>query len=173
MRPPPIRPHRYCLYRRMLTDIEDNVRATDFSFSAMLSQLHALIIRIFAQATLARLRNRLQPSEADSPQLNNLEAFVEVFAELVCASQEFVRSLHGGERSVCSLRDVARCIRVFTWFGNNFANATIGVASGSSAGSGWTREDFFSVRPAAHAAVRQATVMALSYCYMRCVCRKP
>ncbi len=137
--------------------------------------LHWCIGPHVAQATLARLRNRLQPSEADSPQLNNLEAFVEVFAELVCASQEFVRSLHGGERSVCSLRDVARCIRVFTWFGNNFANATIGVASGagSSAGSGWTREDFFSVRPAAHAAVRQATVMALSYCYMRRVCRKP
>ena len=38
--------------------------------------------------------------------------FVEVFGQLVCTAQEFVRRRSGGERSVVSLRDVARCIKV-------------------------------------------------------------
>lgn len=46
-------------------------------------------------------------------QLTEFGEFVEVFAELICTSQEFVRAVHGGERSAVSLRDVARCIKVF------------------------------------------------------------
>eukprot|EP01048_Picozoa_sp_COSAG05_P031946 COSAG05_NODE_11953_length_489_cov_0.797436_2_plen_103_part_01 len=51
---------------------------------------------------------------------NKFGEFVETFTELVCAAQEFVREFHGGERSAASLRDVARCIKVYRWFGEHF-----------------------------------------------------
>jgi hypothetical protein len=41
--------------------------------------------------------------------------FVEVFSELICAAQEFLRDVHGQERSVVSLRDVARCVKVLIY----------------------------------------------------------
>lgn len=46
----------------------------------------------------------------------DFEEFSDVFAELVCTCQEYVRKVHDGERSVVSLRDVVRCITVFRWF---------------------------------------------------------
>lgn len=48
-----------------------------------------------------------------APKLTPFGEFVEVFAELICASQEFVRKVHGDERSTVSLRDVARCVKVW------------------------------------------------------------
>jgi hypothetical protein len=86
--------------------------------------------------------------------------FVDVFSELICAAQEFIRMLHGGERSVVSLRDVHRCIKVYRWFGEHFAHAT------TDQHVAWTLEDFFSVRKNAHEAIRQAVIMSLAYCYM-------
>ena len=135
-----------------------------------------------AQATLARLSGRLFTAEFGSAQHNDRDAFVDVFAELVSASQEFVRAANGGgggERGACSLRDAAQCVRVLNWCGvrgsGNLDHASAGLAASSSAhqaaaASGaapaWTSDDFFSVRPVAHSALRQATAMALSHCYM-------
>ena len=53
--------------------------------------------------------------------LSRFGEFVETFTEMVCTAQEFVREYHGGERSSASLRDVARCIKVYRWFGEHFA----------------------------------------------------
>ena len=44
------------------------------------------------------------------------EELADVFATLVCAGRG-PRALGGGERSVASLRDVARCVKVYGWFG--------------------------------------------------------
>lgn len=82
--------------------------------------------------------------------------FVEVFAELTCAAQEYVREIHGGERSVVSLRDVARCVLVFTWFGKHYA---------CRQNNPFTLEDFFSVKENARPWVRRAAILSLAYCY--------
>eukprot|EP01043_Picozoa_sp_COSAG02_P008916 COSAG02_NODE_294_length_25426_cov_719.561298_2_plen_6193_part_00 len=42
--------------------------------------------------------------------------FVRLFAEMVGQSHDFIRKAHGDEVSVVSLRDVARCIKLFQWF---------------------------------------------------------
>ena len=42
--------------------------------------------------------------------------FVRLFAEMVGRSHDFIRKAHGDEVSVVSLRDVARCIKLFQWF---------------------------------------------------------
>lgn len=102
------------------------------------------------------------------------EELVDVFATLVCAAQECVRALGGGERSVASLRDVARCVKVYRWFGEHLhANeaqeppaATLSrAAQRNAAAAAWDMDDFFAVRPCAHDAIRRATVLALAYCY--------
>ena len=92
--------------------------------------------------------------------LSRFGEFVETFTELVCTAQEFVRSYYGGERSSASLRDVARCISVYRWFGEHFSTAP---ASGSK--PDWTMADFFSVNAKAREHVRAAVIMSLAYCY--------
>eukprot|EP00494_Astrolonche_serrata_P029108 UN29375 len=42
------------------------------------------------------------------------------FTKCLVESQKFVRKTFGGEVSVVSLRDVARCINIFGWFFNHF-----------------------------------------------------
>ena len=56
------------------------------------------------------------PAPAKSPLSADDQQFVTGFSELLCESQSFVRDVHGGEVSMVSLRDIARCIRVFRWF---------------------------------------------------------
>ncbi len=87
--------------------------------------------------------------------VSDLGEFVEVFADLICAAQEFVRVLHEGERSVVSLRDVARCLKVYKWFGEHF----------SAGKTKQWKSDFFSASPKAQSRVRQAVILSLAYCY--------
>eukprot|EP00466_Bigelowiella_natans_P005499 jgi/Bigna1/142947/aug1.74_g17655 len=86
--------------------------------------------------------------------------FVEVFAQLICASQEYVRASYDGERSVVSLRDVARCVKIFRWFGEFFAKSV-----GAKAAVPWTTADFFNVEERTRDHVRRAMLMSLAYCY--------
>jgi len=86
------------------------------------------------------------------------QEFVKVYADLICAAQEFVRSVNSGERSAASLRDVARCVKIFRWFGEHFARVF-----GSQ--EKWTLQDFFGIKPVAHARIRQAVFMSIAYCY--------
>ena len=92
--------------------------------------------------------------------LSRFGEFVETFTELVCTAQEFVRSYYGGERSSASLRDVARCISVYRWFGEHFSTVH---ADGKK--PEWTMAEFFSVSVKAREHVRSATIMSLAYCY--------
>jgi hypothetical protein len=84
--------------------------------------------------------------------------FVEVFTELVCAAQECVRGLSGGERSAASLRDVRRCCHVFKFFGAHFHK-------NKAKGESWELADFWGVKPAARSVVRKAAILSLAFCY--------
>ena len=63
-----------------------------------------------------------------------------------------------------SLRDVARCLVVFQWFGRDAPNAVSSTSASvlfeihhQERGREWNVEDFFSVQPKAQAAVRQVS----------------
>jgi len=98
----------------------------------------------------------LNEKKSDEKKMSAYEEFIEVFTGQVCSAQEFVRALNGGERSVVSLRDVARCIKVYHWFGQHFAAQNLYP---------WVLSEFFNVQPPAHFHIRQAVVMSLAYCY--------
>jgi hypothetical protein len=89
-----------------------------------------------------------------------LSQFSRVFAELMCTAQEFIRTLHGNERSVVSLRDVARCLKVFAWFGQYYRNCDGDRCR-------WTLREFHTVVDSvpARVAIRQALISALHFCY--------
>ena len=89
---------------------------------------------------------------------SNFDEFVDVFTELICAAQECIRKLSGGERSAASLRDVRRCCAVFKFFGEHFDRNRIGSER-------WTLADFYALRPRARAVVRKALVLSLAFCY--------
>jgi hypothetical protein len=57
-----------------------------------------------------------QPGGADGQEPNDFDTFLDAFRDLLCQSQSFVREVNGGERSVVSMRDIARAARVFKWF---------------------------------------------------------
>jgi hypothetical protein len=87
--------------------------------------------------------------------------FVDTFTTLICTAQEFVRQFHAGERSSASLRDVARCIKVYRWFGEHITKQE----EKKGAHQQFSRIDFFSVKPKARRAVRDAVIMSIAYCY--------
>ena len=62
----------------------------------------------------------LKPMEAPGRALgmtdDDEKSFVELFAVMVGTAHDFIRKAHGEEVSVVSLRDVARCIKLFKWF---------------------------------------------------------
>jgi MoxR-like ATPase len=83
---------------------------------------------------------------------------IECFAHLICAAQEFVRELAGGERSAASLRDVSRCMIVYRWFGEHFA-------AGELDQTNFTAEEFFGADAKARPWIKRSMVMSLAYCY--------
>ena len=109
-------------------------------------------------ANVQQAEDQAKQMETGYNRLTELGEFVAVFAELICAAQEFVRSVNGGERSVVSLRDVARCLKVYRWFGEHFA-------TNNEEHMDWTLKDFFAVRKNARPYVRQAVILSLAYCY--------
>lgn len=86
---------------------------------------------------------------------NKFGEFIETFTALVCSAQELIREYHGGERSSASLRDVARCIKVYRWFGEHFAKTQ----------TMYSMSDFFTAQPAARRHIRSAMFMSLAFCY--------
>lgn len=89
---------------------------------------------------------------------NRVSGFLQLFSQLVCASQEFVREQHNGERSAASLRDVDRCSLIFKWFATHLANEY-------GTEEGWTIADFWGLDPKVYSHVRTATIMSIAYCY--------
>lgn len=100
----------------------------------------------------------LQQTLRSTTRMTPFQEFVEVFAQLICAAQECIRTLSDGERSAASLRDVARCVRVFRWFGEHFAQV-------DGPAEGWDLADFFCIRPKAQRSIRKALILSLAYCY--------
>jgi RZ type zinc finger domain/AAA domain (dynein-related subfamily) len=134
--------------------MEEDPAAQDAAMAAALQeQLNA------EQNEMMALQAEMQARIMQSKKSNKLTPFgewVAVFAELICTAQEFVRRKHGGERSVVSLRDVARCVKVYRWFAEHLVGMTDSV---------FTLEDFYAVRKNARPYVRQAAILSLAYCY--------
>jgi hypothetical protein len=116
------------------------------------------------------------------PQLADTAEFSAGFAALICAAQESVRQCSSGERAAASLRDVARCAKVFCWLLQHVGAAqhstsstksskatSSGSSSGTSSGSSSGNTDsvalFGGAREGPQAATRRAVVLALAFCY--------
>lgn len=54
--------------------------------------------------------------ETKIPLGGDQRTFVEAFATMVVGAHGFLRRANGNEVSVVSLRDVARCVKLFVWF---------------------------------------------------------
>eukprot|EP00656_Telonema_subtile_P027205 TRINITY_DN2923_c0_g1_i1.p1 TRINITY_DN2923_c0_g1~~TRINITY_DN2923_c0_g1_i1.p1 ORF type:complete len:2755 (-),score=765.54 TRINITY_DN2923_c0_g1_i1:91-8355(-) len=127
-----------------------------FDFGALSPETEALYIG----AILSNVIDRSEEDPVESTRSgvwsyrSSKEEFIEVYAKLVCASQEFVRE-HENERAAVSLRDVARCAKVFVWFGRHFSDNA----------RNFDFDDFCNVRPSAQPAVKKAMILALAYCY--------
>jgi len=113
------------------------------------------VIRALGPEEASKLLAQMM-EDSGAAKMSEFDEFIEVFTQQVCKAQEFVRKLNGGERSVVSLRDVARCVKVFRWFGDHFAKQNAGP---------WSVEEFFNVKPSAQPHVRQAVVLSLAFCY--------
>lgn len=87
------------------------------------------------------------------------EEFIEVFTELVCTAQECVRHIAEGERSVTSLRDVSRCVKIFLWFAQHFADT-------KGPEEGWNIFELLTIRGAVvQKYIRKCVILSLAYCY--------
>ncbi|MES1912642.1 MAG: hypothetical protein MHM6MM_004880, partial [Cercozoa sp. M6MM] len=87
--------------------------------------------------------------------LTSFGQFCAMFAELLCQSQEYVRHVNGGERSVASLRDVSRAVRIYRWFAHLLHRQ----------GADWTIEQFFAAERDARDDVRRAVMLSIHFCY--------
>jgi len=77
--------------------------------------------------------------------------FVEIFSRLILRSQEFTRKVNNNERSVVSLRDIARVSRVFHWFVQHWER----ICEFSKDNEKTTLESTY----------RASTILTLGYCY--------
>lgn len=69
-------------------------------------------------AYISRMLER-ECRNADLDKIRGHDAFApfcDHFARQIAASQKFLREFHGGEASVVSLRDIARCLSLWQWF---------------------------------------------------------
>ena len=143
-----------------------------FDFGALSSETERLYIQAMLKEQLSIynesagdsgsevVENGIQPTFFGIPRtINMFNEFIDVFTELVCTAQECVRHLAEGERSVTSLRDVSRCVKIFLWFAQHFAD-TRGVEER------WNIIQFFSMKGAlVQKYVRKCVILSLSYCY--------
>ena len=124
-----------------------------FDFGALSKETEELYVKAMIKSALKKAAG-MDESEKWSYYKSAHEELCGTYAALISASQEFIREQNDGERSSASLRDVHRCIQVFTWF-----------AKWSCDTEAWSEEDFFNVRPIAHRAVRRAVILSLAYTY--------
>eukprot|EP00928_Gymnodinium_smaydae_P026154 TRINITY_DN20620_c0_g1_i1.p1 TRINITY_DN20620_c0_g1~~TRINITY_DN20620_c0_g1_i1.p1 ORF type:complete len:1377 (+),score=394.33 TRINITY_DN20620_c0_g1_i1:376-4131(+) len=112
------------------------------------------------------------PPAAEEADDSEYDHFISAFRDLLCASQMFVREAHDGERSVVSMRDIARAVRVCKWFLTYYARLK-GVQSPAKL----TRESKalshgvsspavrISVDEVFRPHLRSALILTLGYCY--------
>lgn len=100
----------------------------------------------------------------DSPDgQSEYDVFVNAFKELLCQSQVFVREVNDGERSVVSMRDIARAARVFKWFLTYYSKLR-GVASLAASDD---KDGAMRIQLTAEMLphLRSAVILTLGYCY--------
>ena len=95
---------------------------------------------------------------------DDYEVFINAFCELLCQSQNYVREVNEGERSVVSMRDIGRAARVFKWFLTSYSKL-----HGDSA-SAAVRDDKdgtlkIDVCVNLREHLRRALVLTMGYCY--------
>lgn len=100
------------------------------------------------------------------------DMFIGAFRDLLCCSQSFVREAHDGERSVVSMRDIARAVRVCKWFLTYYARLK-GVKSPATLAGDEKALSHGVSSPAVRICVdapmrehlRSAVILTLGYCY--------
>jgi uncharacterized membrane protein YgcG len=148
-----------------------------------------VLARITHRYVLAIVARQLASHRAVNPggaaqQPAHTAEFAAGFAALICAAQESVRQCSSGERAAASLRDVARCAKVFCWLllrvgaaaqhskssgssssSSSGSSGSSGSSSGSGSGSGSAGALFGGAEEGPKAATRRAVVLALAFCY--------
>ena len=105
-------------------------------------------------------RGRLQElNETDKTE------FARLFAHTVTESHAFIRKANGGEVSVVSLRDVARCIKLFKWFLCTSADIRRVVNEDQAAAAEEEGKEWNPVDPAAMDDATEAMILAIAHCY--------
>eukprot|EP00435_Cladocopium_sp_Y103_P004570 s2426_g1.t1 len=111
------------------------------------------------QAQAAQQGGQVQPPIADE-----YEVFISSFCELLCQSQNYVREVNEGERSVVSMRDIGRAARVFKWFLTSYSRL-----HGESASAAVKDEKDGTLKIDVCAKLREhlrrALVLTMGYCY--------
>lgn len=97
--------------------------------------------RIYIDAILKRELPIGPGSQQDPNALRDYKVFIGSFVRLVYESQHFIREISMNERSVVSLRDVARASRVFRWFLKHYTKWSLLAQSGSAGVPGMGRSD--------------------------------
>eukprot|EP00442_Polarella_glacialis_P009890 CAMPEP_0115115300 /NCGR_PEP_ID=MMETSP0227-20121206/42599_1 /TAXON_ID=89957 /ORGANISM="Polarella glacialis, Strain CCMP 1383" /LENGTH=477 /DNA_ID=CAMNT_0002515923 /DNA_START=1 /DNA_END=1434 /DNA_ORIENTATION=+ len=133
-------------------------------FGGLTEKSEEIYINAILRKELPRLDDQPDAAAAAAgTDLSDYDVFVGALVELLCQSQCFVREVNSGERSVVSMRDIARAARVFKWFLTYYSKLR-GVASPA------VRDDKdgamkinASVEMRPH--LRSAVILTLGYCY--------
>ncbi|CAK0799979.1 unnamed protein product [Prorocentrum cordatum] len=129
-------------------------------FGALSERSEELYINSIIRKELRRV-DQLNPADAQEP--NEFDTFLDAFRDLLCQSQSFVREVNGGERSVVSMRDIARAARVFKWFLTQYSGLR-GVENIAV-----TIDDdgvmSLPLTPDTKPHLRNAVILTLGYCY--------
>jgi len=136
-----------------------------YDFGALSSNTERLYIKSMLAKSMVEKLAELQEEPIQTDSSPRCEEFISVFSDLICIAQETVRDLSDGERSAVSLRDVARCVKVFVWFGEHFYD-------NQKRWEKWTMDEFYNVKLAAEKHIRKATFLSLAYTYYARLPRK-
>jgi hypothetical protein len=133
-------------------------------FGALSEKSEEIYINAILRKELPKLEEAAEGAAADADaRQNDYDVFLNSFKELLCQSQIFVREVNHGERSVVSMRDIARAARVFKWFLTYYSKlrgvASIGVSDDKD---GVMR---LSISEDMKPHLRTAVILTLGYCY--------
>lgn len=117
-----------------------------------------------AEGAEERQNQAAQAGQVQPPIADEYEVFISSFCELLCQSQNYVREVNEGERSVVSMRDIGRAARVFKWFLTSYSRL-----HGESASAAVKDEKDSTLKIDVCAKLREhlrrALVLTMGYCY--------
>jgi hypothetical protein len=97
----------------------------------------------------------------DDPNNNEYDEFMKCFRDLLGVSQNYVREVNNGERSVVSMRDIARAAKVFKWFLKYYTKLKGMVSPAISDDTAMKIQ----ITPELKPHLRSAVILTLGYCY--------